>query len=272
MTLQAAPFAERVHAAATAGFDSIGLTLEQYRDARRAGFDDAAMRDLLTEHGVRVAEVETRWDWAAGEADTQAAEEGELLFQVLDAFGCRRFNAMQFVPHPKDELVGRFAALCRRAAARQVTVALEFMPFSELRTLAQAWEVIAAAGEPNAGILLDSWHYHRSGGSPDLLTSIPADRIVSVQLNDALPEPDADPRHEARHLRLLPGEGSIALTDLLALLRDHGVRAPMSAEVWSDALEALPPATAASRVFEATRRVLERAGWPSLTTTATTSA
>ncbi|MEV4093255.1 sugar phosphate isomerase/epimerase family protein [Streptosporangium saharense] len=259
MTLRGATFAERVRAAALAGFDSVGLSLDQYRRARHDGLGDAEMRGLVEEYGLRVAEVETPWDWTASLPND---EEGELLFRVLDLFGCPQFNAVWFVPRPEEEALARFSALCRRAAGHGVTVALEFMPFSELPALRDAWEVVSASGEPNAAVLLDGWHHHRSGDPTGLLARIPADRIASVQLNDALPEPEPDAREEARHRRLLPGEGAIPLAGLLATLRGRGVRARMSAEIWSDALEELPPDIAARRVFEATCRVLDEAGWP----------
>lgn len=257
MTLRGAALRERVDAAAQAGFDAIGLTLDHYRAARREGTDDAAIRGLLAERGLRIAEVETPWDWAADPADAQAAADGELLFHVLDAFDCRRFNAVQFTAHPRSSLVGAFSAMCRRAADHGVTVALEFMPFSRLPALADALDVLDAAAEPNAGVLLDVWHFHRTGGTPEELDRLPVDRVVAVQLNDAGPDTGRDPREEARHLRRLPGDGEIPLIELLTVLRRNGSRAPLSVEVWSDALEALAPATAAAHAFEATRRVLD---------------
>ncbi|OPG07547.1 sugar phosphate isomerase/epimerase [Microbispora sp. GKU 823] len=138
-------------------------------------------------------------------------------------------------------------------------IAVEFMPFSEIRTLADAWRLVADSGAPNAGVLLDSWHHRRSGGSTAGLAAVPPDRVFSVQLNDALPTPLADLRQEARHLRLPPGDGAVAF---VRALLDLGVTARMSVEVWSDDLERLPPAQAAVVVHDATRRVLAAAGLP----------
>lgn len=256
MTLRGAPFPARLRAAAAAGFGAIGLTLDQYRAARASGLDDQTMRAMLDDHGLHLAEVETPWDWAAPQTP---GGEGDLLFHVLETFGCGQFNAVQFAPHPHGPLVERFAALCARADASDVRVALEFMPFSELRTLGDAWRLVREAAAPNAGLLLDSWHYLRSGGSPRDLAAVPPSRILSVQLNDAQPEPGDDLREEARHRRLPPGDGATAL---VRLLRRHRVTARMSVEIWSDELERLAPDTAARLAYDATARVLAAAGTP----------
>ncbi|MFI7635850.1 sugar phosphate isomerase/epimerase family protein [Nonomuraea sp. NPDC049400] len=256
MTLRRASFTERLQAAAEGGFDAIGLTLDQYQAARE-GRDDVSLRRLLAAHGLRVAEVETSWDWAADGPDRD--DEGRLLFHVLETFGCDQLNVVQFAAHPHERLVGRLAALCERAAVQGVRIALEYMPFSEIRTLPHAWRLVRETQAPNAGLLLDSWHHHRSGGSPGDLADIPPERVLSVQLNDTRPTAHDDLRYEARHLRLPPGARATAFA---RELRTLGVTARMSAEVWSDELELLPPAQAARLVHDATAGALAAAGWP----------
>ena len=274
MTVRGASFTERLRAAATAGFDSIGLSLAQYRAALQEGLDDRRLRSLLDGHGLRVAEIEAPWDWAADgppraggaspDADGAAGtrENGDLLFHALEALGCEQFNAVAFTAYPQGHLVERFTALCATAATVGVRVAVEFMPFSELRTLPDAWRLVRESGAPNAGVLLDHWHYVRSGGTPDELAAVPPDRILSVQLNDVrcrdgLPPGKArdrdDLREEARHRRLLPAAGAAGF---VRLLRRHGVSARMSVEVWSDDLERMGPVEAARLAYEAADRVL----------------
>ncbi|WP_131739634.1 sugar phosphate isomerase/epimerase family protein [Actinomadura roseirufa] len=290
MTVRGASFPDRLRAAAAAGFDSIGLSLAQYRAALREGQDDRSMRSLLDHHGLRVAEIEAPWDWAAdgpvredGTGGPAAREDGELLFHALETLGCEQFNAVVFTAHPHGHLVERFTALCARAATAGARVAVEFMPFSELRTLPAAWRLVRESGASNAGVLLDHWHYVRSGGTPDQLAAVPRDRILSVQLNDVqlndvqlndvqlndvqlndgLPQLEAqshdDMREEARHRRLLPAAGAAGFVHLLRRL---GVSARMSVEVWSDALERLTPDEAARLAYEAADRVLSKPARP----------
>ena len=60
-------FQDRVRAAAAAGYEGIGLRAENYWDARAAGLDDDAMREIAVQHGVPILEVEyiTAWGTAA---------------------------------------------------------------------------------------------------------------------------------------------------------------------------------------------------------------
>jgi sugar phosphate isomerase/epimerase len=54
---------------------------------------------------------------------------------------------------------------------------------------------------------------------------------------------------DTSHRRRPPGEGELPLVDLLSQLDELGVRAPISIEVFSDELDAGPPAEAARRAF-----------------------
>jgi len=57
------PFAERVAAAAAAGFAAIGLDSRDYAACRADDHSDAEMRTVLDDHGIRVAELEFVADW-----------------------------------------------------------------------------------------------------------------------------------------------------------------------------------------------------------------
>ncbi|OLT06984.1 hypothetical protein BJF90_15590 [Pseudonocardia sp. CNS-004] len=251
-TLRFADLPTRVAAAAEAGFTGIGLRVADYLDA---GMSDADVRDLLDRHGVRVLELEHNWDWAAGEDPVEAA-----MFRLADRIGVRQLNVPMFAAHPLSDLVEPFGALCDRAADHGVLVGFEFLPYSHVRTLGGAWKVVAAADRPNAGIVLDLWHWFRSGARLDDLATVPASAITSLQLCDVLPEAEPDLADEARHRRLLPGRGAGDTLGLLRALRDRGVSAPASVEVFSDELDARPAAVTARLAFEAGAAVLERAG------------
>ena len=57
------------------------------------------------------------------------------------AFGVRHLNAGLLEKLPLDVMTGAFAALCERAGP-DLTVALEFMPYSGVPDLATAWRVV----------------------------------------------------------------------------------------------------------------------------------
>lgn len=252
-TLRFADLPTRVSAAAAAGFTGLGLRVADYLGA---GMADGDIRDLLDRSGLRVLELEHTWDWAEGEDPVE-----EAVFRLADRIGVRQLNAPMFAAHPVADLVEPFGALCDRAAEHGVLVGFEFLPYSHVRTLGEAWEVVAGADRPNAGIVVDLWHWFRSGATPDDLTEIPASAITSLQLCDVLPDPGPDLADEARHRRLLPGRGAGDTLGLLHALRDRGVRAPASVEVFSDELDARPAAEAARLAFDAGAAALDRAGY-----------
>ncbi|MFJ6792681.1 sugar phosphate isomerase/epimerase family protein [Streptomyces sp. NPDC091268] len=254
LTLGEAPFRERVRAAAAAGFRAVGLSVEAYREARRGGLDDAGMRAVLDEHGIRLGEVEFLSDWAPGGGEDVPTPKEETAFHIARTFGADHINAGLFEPTPHEAMAAGFTALCRRAG--ELRIALEYMPFGAVPDLPAAWDLVRRTGRPNAGLVLDVWHWVRGATSAADLAPVPAERIFTVQLCDVGPDPLADMRRESLHHRLVPGSRTRAAQDLLTLLVEHGVKTAVSAEVMSDALLAQGPAATARAVFEGTRAVL----------------
>jgi len=161
-----------IAAAADAGFQSVGLRLvaPSPADAFDSILDsEASLRETercLQASGLAVLDVETFWL----EPDTVVDD----FLPALEAVA--RLGARFLLVVGNDPLQGRLIAtvarLCQAAAPLHLQVMLEFIPYSEVKTLAQAAEVIRAAGEPNAGILIDALHLSRSGGSPGQLATV----------------------------------------------------------------------------------------------------
>src|SRR5271166_5660286 len=63
------PFAERVAAAAGAGFAGISMWGRDYAAARAEGLSDEDLRLMLADHGLFVAEVDPAWWWLPGAAE-----------------------------------------------------------------------------------------------------------------------------------------------------------------------------------------------------------
>ena len=255
-------FAERVRAAAAAGFDGIGLRAENYWDA---GIDDATMRDIAEQHGVRILEVEylTGWGTASDRDEAQRTKE-RTVFHMARAFGVRHLNAGLLEKLPLDTVVEAFAALCERAGP-DLTVALEFMPYSGVPDLATAWQVVQAA--PNGGLIVDGWHWARARQQAAELADVPAERIVSVQLCDVRAEPMEPLRTESLGHRLPPGQGYGDTVGMVRALAEHGVTpAVMTVEVISHELVARGVDVAAQVTADAAREVLTAAAKSDIST------
>lgn len=247
MTLRYTSFSDRVLAAAAAGFNGIGLGAVDYLDARRSEFSEEQLADYVARHGLRVVELEFLTDWWR-EADVRGVRlEEDLLFYLADLLGVPQINVGLFAEVPLEVQRQQFTRLCRRAADHGVRIALEFMPYSSLRTLNEVRELVSLAPDGTAGLMLDTWHWHRAGGTLEELRTLSASEVLAVQLCDAAATPAADLRQEGRHGRLLPGDGVIDLTGFLGVLREIGVSLPLAVEVLSDELDARSPVEVAMR-------------------------
>jgi sugar phosphate isomerase/epimerase len=260
------PLPERIRAAAAAGFRGLSIWGRDYERARASGLSDADLRVLLDDHGLAIAEIDGAWGWLPGAERAAAAApdpEGffrygeEDLYRIADAVGGRSLNAIDAFggDFGVEAAAEAFAALCERAARHGLLVHLEFLPWTRIPDVAAAWEVARRAGRPDAGILIDSWHFFR--GNPDwrALRAVPGPRITAIQISDAPARPAPDLVAETLHDRRLPGEGELDLARLVATLREIGAEAPLGVEVFSDALHALAPDLAARRAGDAMRRL-----------------
>jgi sugar phosphate isomerase/epimerase len=174
-------------------------------------------------------------------------------------FGVNHINAGLLEKLPVDVIVEAFGGLCDRAG--ELTIALEFMPYSGVPDLAAAWRILQEADRPNSALIIDVWHWARAGMTPQDLEPVPAERIVSVQLCDVLQSPMDPLRTESLGYRLPPGVGHGDPAGMVRALQQHGVRPDLVAvEVISDELVAAGVDTAAHTVAAAARDVLEAAG------------
>jgi sugar phosphate isomerase/epimerase len=254
-------FAQRCRAAAAAGFTGIGLHADDLPRTIAAGLDVAAMRALLAECGLRVVEIEFLDGWAIDDADPGAVERTVSRIEaVADAFGGRHVSAGEFRGNARLDpgaAAARLDRLAGRLAGRGLRVALEAFPWSAIAGPGAAVELLRRTTAPNLGQLVDVWHFFNGGGDPERLTG----PIAAVQLNDG-PRVHGDYLVHARAARRLPGEGELAVVDLVRAVLRAGFTGPWCVEVNTPEFRALPVDAAARRAAAAARSVLDAAGAP----------
>jgi sugar phosphate isomerase/epimerase len=163
-----------------------------------------------------------------------------------------------------EATVANLAAVADRAAEVDVAICVEFLPWSGIPDITTCWEILRRTEQPNVGVLLDSWHWHRQPGGPygrhaETLASMPGEAIRVFQLCDAGAEPWDDPMAECLADRPLPGEGVVDHDHLFGLLRDISADPVVAPEVFNTGLTALGMGPMARRIVEASRAVL--VGW-----------
>jgi sugar phosphate isomerase/epimerase len=260
------PFTERLALAASAGFTGLSMWESDYLGARAEGHSDADLRGALADHGIEIAELDALTRWLPGEdgavqSDWTTSFEETDFYAVADAIGARSVNVVDLGARRTisvDDAAEAFAGVCDRAREHGLLVHIEFLPWSSIPDFQSAWEIVRQAGRDNGGVLLDTWHFLRSGGTPESLREMPRDRVFAIQVSDAPAVAEANLMEETMARRLLPGQGAARVRDVLDVLSDGGCTAPVGVEVFSTELGALPAEQAILQMAEATRGVLTR--------------
>jgi sugar phosphate isomerase/epimerase len=223
LTVSGADPVAQIEAAADAGFDAVGLRVvaplglslafpiagnpAQIREIRRAS----------ERTGVRVLDSEV----LTLTPHTMASEFAPALAAAAEIGS----TYMQITSEDPDwkRGVANFGDVCDEASRFGLRIAVEFMRWRSVRTIDEAARFVGEAGRTNGGIVLDTLHLSRSGGSPNAVANVPPDAIMYVQLCDAvktIPMTDEGLIKEARGGRLDPGAGSLWLEELFDVLPD----------------------------------------------------
>ncbi len=230
-----------IDAAATAGFDGVGLRLSGHQ----SGVDFAEVRRHAEARGIRIHDVEVHRITAA------ATSADELLARAV-AVGA---SALLVVSDLADRAatVEAVGALREECTAKGLRLGLEYMAWTDPSTPTDAVDIARQTG---CELVVDLLHHLRVGAGVEELDAIVAAGVLGwVQLCDA-PIVSATPDdliQEARHGRLLPGNGSLPLRPLLARVPDGVV---LSVEVQSDGLLGVDPMERARQLGNASRKVI----------------
>jgi sugar phosphate isomerase/epimerase len=224
-----------VSLAAETGFDAVGIRVaavgptEEPWPMTAGSTMLAETRRRLDDTGVRVLDVELIR--LAPESDPDGYES---LFDAGARLGAQFVNVMADDPD-LDRIRDNFAEIADRARSYDLRPVIEPMAYMRVSSLADAIFVAHGSG---GGVTVDPLHLRRVGATLDQIRAIDRELLLYYQLCDAplegptgLPRPASLPRGqsvdgvsdaqlEARALRLMPGEGELALEDIVAAMPD----------------------------------------------------
>ena len=186
------------------------------------------------------------------------------------AIGCPRMGTwiMSSSPTPKVELrkiyLDRLSTICEVLAKHHVQLAIEFLGPLHIRKLHphefiyRMDEMLAFAKEigANAGLMLDSWHWHHAGGTVQDIIAAGKERIVHVQVADA---PALPPEQIKDGERLMPGEGIIDFNAFFGAVKKIGYRGGVSPEIFGRGLKNMLPEEGAKLGLSTTTAVMKKA-------------
>jgi sugar phosphate isomerase/epimerase len=261
------PWPEFAELAARTGYQGVDVALDA---ARQAGV--VATKDLFARLRIQPAVVGFPVEFRKDDAEFRAsfAKLAEAA-RFAAAIGCPRM-ATWLLPSselPKAEqraiYVRRLRECAKTLADYDVRLGLEFVSPVHLRKrfphefIWRMDEMLGLAQDcgPNAGLLLDSWHWHHAQATAADIVRAGRDAIVHVHINDA---PDLPPEQIQDNERLMPGEGVIDLNAFFQALRKIGYTDAMSVEVFGRGLKDMPPDEAARLGADTAKTAMRRAG------------
>ena len=229
---------QRVDAAAAAGCAGIGLYIRDFQRLEAGGMSAAGLAELLDDGGLCLAEIEALRGWgdpAVGAAGDHLDQEA-TAFRMADEFESRTVAAIGPYAGSITDAGRAFGALCDRAAEHGLLVALEFLPFTNIATAADALRIVERADRPNGGVCVDFWHHQRGAGDLALIEAIPGEKLVGIQVSDGPLEPTLDDYlDDCLRTRVPPGEGEMDVAGFVDAVRSTGTTAPWALEVCNEA-------------------------------------
>ena len=248
--------ADRVRAAANAGFRGIGLW---HADLLHI-LEERSLRDvrtILDDCGMAHVELEFLWDWFLDPGTDERRRSDHLrrvLLHAAGVLGARHVKVGNFAGRqvPVGLLTERFAELCAEAAEYGTSVAYEFM-YRDVTagSLDAARSVVRGAGAANGGIALDLWHVVDLGVSTAAIRELPAGTVLAAEVSDGERSRGPGARRSLRDRRL-PGDGDFDIAGFVAAVRATGYQGPWGVELLSAGIGDVGPDELALRAYRST--------------------
>lgn len=233
-TLDSTPLADALRIARTVGYNAVELRHADFMHCRQAGMDEQAMLALVRNAGLKVAVIGTE----NGVLFDSGAELNRLLGSLR--YVCEKALALdcgvimmspgQFRSGVPATLAADNLAVCAGITAGYgLRLALEFNSrHPTVNTLESGLALVEAVRMKNCGLLIDTYHLHRSGGNAASFANLSVDQIVTVQFSDVPPGPPS--KTPVAIDRLPPGKGTVPFVEIFRALMALDYRGYMSYE------------------------------------------
>jgi len=208
---------ELIAVAARTGYSHVGLRLMPFGlpgEPQHRLENDAALlrrtRAALQRHGIGVLDIEL-----ARICDEVEVDSYRPALTLGAELGARHVLTSVWSEN-RERARAQLLRLWDIARPLGLSIDLEFVPFSSVRNLAEAIELLQACGMPG-GLCIDTMHFAYAGCRLEELASVPRSWFRYAQICDGPAcRHGMDLRYIARQARELLGEGSI---DVGAILR-----------------------------------------------------
>lgn len=258
-TLDTTPLAQALEAAKRAGWNGVELRYVDFDRCYKAGMSNPQVLDLVRASGVRVGVMGVEYGvlFAKGEERKRLLKSIEVTCANARALGC---DMLMTANGPGEGTMRDAIDGLKEAAAvvagHGLRIAYEYSSAHEwLSNLKLARELLAAVASPACGLLVDAYHFERSGSGGRGFEDVPAHEIFAFQYSDVPDMPLAGGGRPTD--RLVPGRGKVRWKDVFALLAEKNYGGWLSYEAPNPATWARPAEEAAREALDATRALLQ---------------
>lgn len=187
-----------------------------------------------------------------------SARDHEADLDIFCELGVEVINTVSMDPD-LGRTFDEFAIMTEMVSARGRRTTTELAPSLAVCDLPTALAAVRHVSRPDFNLLIDTMHVIRSGSSAAEIAALDPDLIGYVQLCDAPLKPRFDSYfEESMFERMVPGEGELGLSELLAVLpadRTYSLEVPLR----DLAKSGVGPHERLGRCVTAARELLSRA-------------
>jgi sugar phosphate isomerase/epimerase len=237
--------AERISLISQTGWAGIGLVHADLLKARDTiGYDELAR--MIREAGIGIVEVEFLNDWWATGAERSVSDQIRAdLFEAAKALGAPHMKVGAGMADedvlPLPHLASAFADLAAEAQEAGIKLALEATPFSHLKTIHEAIEVVSRCDSPSGGLMIDIWHTAKTGvPHEELWKSVPMERVHAVEIDDGFHATPGTLFEDSTNNRAYCGEGEFDTPGFVRAALNAGWTGPWGVEIISATHRGLP--------------------------------
>ena len=225
----------KIELAGHAGYDGIELWLNDIYDYIGRGGEVRDIERALSDNGLIVPSMIAIRQW--GDMDgweyELVKEEARRRFAL-----CARLGAPYIVATPPlekteiEHLPGRYRDLLDIGREEGVKPTFEYISFfKSVYRLADAWDIVQQADDPDSSIILDAFHNWNSNSTLDDLRAIPLEKISHYHIDDAAPGKAATTQTDPD--RVMLGEGQIDLAAEIKVLKEKDYNKTVSLELFN---------------------------------------
>jgi len=272
LSIKQCGFEESFRIASEAGYSGIGLRYDRLREyLTNHQLEDVI--DLSRQYHLEFVEMAFLGEWmywggiplicirkrekSKKYNSEKLLKELRLFFEYCSKLNCKCIKAAASMEKEGDLKEGAkdLAKLCDIAREYGVNIGLEFLGRAkQVKDIKISWEILRKANRTNAGILLDTFHFHQGGSMLADLEKIPVDKIFAVHFCDAKDLPRE--KLEQHKDRIFPGQGVIPLKEIIAVLKKKGYDGYFDLELFNEDYWKSDPRKIAKEGFESAQTIL----------------